>query len=159
MTDDDGLAWFENVLGSAAGDERPDMRDARCPRCNASDLASVPDLFSESAARLDEPGAPKNVARDGGLTDEQIVRKLVPPRQRSALGVAAAVAAPLAAIAAYVYWRFGENVGQASIVGAIVVTLVVLMTMARRFSDKYYHARRRWNHLYMCRKCGQLVGS
>ena len=32
-------------------------------------------------------------------------------------------------------------------------------TTVRRLSDQYYHGKQRWNKLYMCRQCGQLVAS
>ena len=41
----------------------------------------------------------------------------------------------------------------------LLLLLVVALTSLRRLSDEYYHARRRWNSLFMCRECGQLVAS
>jgi hypothetical protein len=159
MTDEDGLAWFENVLGAASKNEQGDMQGARCPKCNGADFVKISDLFAESAGRLGENAEARGAARAGGLTDEQIVRKFAPPRQSSAMGAALAVGVPLGAIAFYVYRRFGDNAGQLSILVTLVVTAIVLMTMARKFSDKYYHAQRRWNRLFMCLKCGQVVAS
>ena len=141
---DDGLAWFENVLGAASNDEQADMSDARCPKCNARDFVKIADLYIESLGRLEEVGS-SGAPREGGLTDGQIIKKFAPPRQQSAVVVALAVAVPLVAIAFYVYRRFGEIPGQTSFVVAAVVTIMVLMTKARSLSDKYYHARRRWN--------------
>ncbi len=157
MTDDDGLKFFEGLLGAASEDRPVDMTGARCPKCNASDFVSVPDLYAESRARLEEGSQAQSATRDVVMTDEQIVRKFAPPTQGSALGVALAVAVPLAGLAFYIYRRFGDNAGQISAIAAAVVTVMVLLTMARKFSDKYYHARRRWSRMYMCRKCGQLV--
>jgi len=156
---DDGLAWFENVLGKASNDEQADMSDARCPKCNARDFIKIADLYVESLGRQEEGAEPSEPAREGGLTDAQIIKKFAPPRQKSAVVVALAVAVPLAAAAYYVYRRFGEIPGQTSFVVVGVVTIVVLMTKARSLSDKYYHQRRRWNRMFMCRKCGQLVAS
>lgn len=156
---DDGLAWFENVLGAASNNEQADMSDARCPKCNARDFVKIADLYVESLGRLEEGTEPSGAAREGGLTDAQIIGKFAPPRQKSALVVALAVAVPLAAIAFYVYRRLGEIAGQSSFVLVGVVTIMVMMMMSRSYSDKYYRARRKWNRMFMCRKCGQLVAS
>src|SRR6476660_5949026 len=100
---DDGLAWFENVLGAASNNEQADMSDARCPKCNARDFVKIADLYVESLGRLEEGTEPSAALREGGLTDAQIIKKFAPPRQQSAVVVALAVAVPLAAAAFYVY--------------------------------------------------------
>jgi len=151
----DESAFFEKVFGGA--DAHVDMRDARCPKCNASDFVNMPDLYVEALGRRDE-GLPA-VTHAGGITDEQILRKFGPPRRRSALVVALVAAIPLVAIAVYVFYRFGSNLGQTALVAAGVITIIVLMTNLRRFSDAHFHARQRWNRLYMCRHCGQIVGA
>lgn len=154
---DDELRWLEGVLGAASKDDRADMRGARCPTCGASDFVSISDVYAESLGRVEESGAPQAAPLLGNMTHDQIVRRFAPPRQKSALAVALGVAVPLAAIAFYVYRRFGEPAGSTSAIGAAVATVIVLMTLARKYSDAYYHARRRWNRLHMCRKCGQVV--
>ena len=151
----DESAFFEKMLGGA--NEHADMRDARCPKCNASDFVNMPDLYVEALGRAEE-GVPA-VTHAGGVTDAQILRKFGPPRRRSALGVAAIVAIPLFAIAGYVFYRFGSVAGQTATVAAAVITIIVLMTYLRRFSDAHFLARQRWNRLYMCRQCGQIVGA
>jgi hypothetical protein len=158
---DDGLERFEAVLGAiskiTAGEEG--LVGARCPKCNASDFAKGSDVFDEARARLEEPSGESQAARYGGLTDLQLIEKFRPPERRSVLGRAIIVAVPLSAAAFYVYHRFGATVGQIAIGVALVTTVIVLMTRARRLSDEYYARRGRWNKLYICRRCGQLVSS
>jgi hypothetical protein len=160
---DDELKWIEAALGAVsklnADDAQDDLRDARCPKCHASDFVSVSDLFSTSVARLEENGEAGSMVRDGGMTDLQIVEKFRPPRRRSAAGITLLVAILFGSAAYYLYRRAGENIGQIAVVVAGVVTVIVFLTRVRRYSDEYYHRRRRWNSLYMCRKCGQLVAS
>src|SRR4051812_32290293 len=103
----DNSAWLENILSAGVGsDAPPDMRDARCPKCGASDFAPISDLYSESAYRLEDGTEPADVARASGMTDTQIARKFAPPRRKSAVGPMLVVALPLAAAAYYVYHRF-----------------------------------------------------
>src|SRR5437764_8142347 len=129
---DDGLAWLEN-LGAVVGEgaDEADMRDARCPKCNASEFMKVSDLFAESVARLEDKSAPAGELREGGLTDAQILKKFEPPRRHSAVGMMLAVAVPLAAISFYLYRRFGDNLGQISVAVTLVVSAVVLLTKMR----------------------------
>ena len=149
--------WLEGVLGAAAGEgPPPDMTNARCPKCNAQEFAKISELYTESIIRL-EDGEPSNVKRAGGLTDAQIVREFAPPTRGSAVVATAVVAVPLGAAAFYVYRKYGDNVGQIAAVAAIVITAGVFLTRMRAYSDKYYHARTRWNRMYMCRNCGQRV--
>jgi hypothetical protein len=160
---DEELRWIEAALGAVSklnADESHDgLYGVRCPKCEASDFVSVSDLYAESVGRLEENPSAAGIVRDGGMTDIQIVEKFSPPRRKSAAGVTIAVALPLAAVAAYLYRRVGENVGQIALAVAIVVTAIVLMSSLRRLSDQYYHRRRRWNSLFLCRRCGQLVAS
>ena len=51
---DEGLAWFENVLGAASKNEQGDISDARCPKCNAADFVKIADLYAESVGQLEE---------------------------------------------------------------------------------------------------------
>ena len=157
------LRWIEAALGAVsklnADEAQGDLRDARCPKCNASDFVKISDLYSESVGRLEENADSPETVRDGGMTDTQIVAKFRPPRRRSALGVTLAVAVPLAAAAFYLYRRVGGDVGQIALIVAGVITAIAFMTTVRRFSDQYYHRRQRWNSLFMCRRCGQLVAS
>lgn len=160
---DDEIQRIEAVFGAlskiAAGEE-PDteLHDARCPRCGRSEFAHAADIYAEAVAHLtEEPDA--DVARVGGLTDRQLVARLRPPQRKSAALKVLAVAIPLGAAAAFAYLRLGEVIGQVAIGVAIVITVVVLMTTLRRVSDDYYDRKSRWNRLFICRNCGQLVSS
>jgi hypothetical protein len=156
MADDDSK-WLEGVLGAASGEEPPpDMSDARCPKCRAQEFAKVSELYTESIIRIEE-GEPSDVKRVGGLTDAQIVRELAPPTRGSAVIATVIVAVPLGAAAYYIYRKYGDNLGQIAAVAAIVITVAVFLTRVRAYSDKHYHARTRWNRMYMCRNCGQRV--
>ena len=158
---DDELRWIEAALGAVsklnADEVQDDLRDARCPKCKESDFVRVSDLFSESVARLEDN--PDSAHTVGGMTDRQIVAKFRPPRRRSAIGTTLMFAIPLGAAAYYGYRRLGSDTGQIVIAVAIVVTVIVGITRVRKYSDEYYHRRQRWNSLYMCRRCGQLVAS
>ena len=161
---DDEIRRIEAVFGAisriASGEEpESELRDARCPKCGKSDFARLSDIYSEAVGRLQEDPAEATVARIAGLSDAQLVEKFRPPERRSAALTVALVAVPTGAVAAFLYIRFGEGVGQLAIGVAIVVTVIVLMTTLRRVSDDYYARRRRWNGLFMCRQCGQVVTS
>lgn len=161
---DDEIHRIEAVFGAiskiAAGEESDfALHDARCPKCGKADFTHLPDLYSEAVARLDENPAEANVARVGGLTDAQLIERARPPERKSPALTVALFAIPLGAIAAFVYLRFGEALGELAIGVAIVVTVVVLMTTLRRVSDDYYRRRQRWRGLFMCRHCGQVVTS
>jgi hypothetical protein len=159
----DELERFEAILGAVSrslsddGNDDP-LADARCPKCEASSFVRVSDLYEDAVRRLSE-GDVADVVREGGRTDSQIVARLAPPRRRSPRGIVAAVAVPLAGVSFYLYRRFGDTIGQASIVITLVVTVIVLLTTLRRLSDQYYARRHEWNTLFMCRRCGQLVRS
>jgi hypothetical protein len=155
MADDD--KWLEGVLGAASGEgPPPDMRDARCPKCNAQDFARIADLYTESIIRM-EDGQSTGEKVAGGLTDAQIIREFVPPSRSSSLVATLVAAVPLAAGVFYVYHRYGDDTGQIAAVAGIVIIVGVFLTRTRAYSDKYYHARTRWNRMYMCRNCGQRV--
>ena len=161
---DEEIRRIEAVFGAIsriAGGEEPEseLRDARCPNCGKSDFARLSDIYSEAVGRLQEDPAGAAVARIAGLSDAQIVEKFRPPERRSAALTVVLVAVPMGAVAAFRYKRFGEGVGQLAIGVAMVVTVIVLMTTLRRVSDDYYARRRRWNGLFMCRHCGQVVTS
>jgi len=155
---DDRLEWIQAAMHAVSkiDADTDDLAGARCPKCNWSGFVNVQDLYSESFGRL-EDGVHSDEQRAGGLTDAQIVARLGPPRRKSALRPALAVAVPLAAAGYYVLRRFGTNVGEAALVGAFLVTLTVFMTWMRRYSDQYYDRRKQWRSLYMCRRCGQLI--
>jgi hypothetical protein len=157
---DDRLEWLHaavNAVSKLDSDDHEPLRDARCPKCNASAFVNAADLYHESAARLEEaPNAPAEV-RVGGMTDQQIVRRLRPPRRKSALRPATLVALPLFVGAFFVYRRFGPGIGQLAFVAAGLVTLTVFMTWLRRYSDEYYDRRKKWRSLHVCSRCGQLV--
>jgi DNA-directed RNA polymerase subunit RPC12/RpoP len=158
---DDGPERFEAMLNAiskiTSGDEG--LIGARCPKCGASSFVKVSDLFDDARGRLEEQGSASSDVREGGLTDLQIVETFRPPQRRSAIGRVIAVAVPLFVVAFYLYRRFGATVGQISTATALIATMIVLMTSLRRLSDEYYDRRHRWNSLYMCRRCGEVVAS
>jgi len=156
---DERLEWLHAAVNAVSKIDSVDndMRDARCPKCNASAFVSAADLYYESVARLEDEPAAADVVRAGGMTDRQIVSRLGPPRRRSALRAGVLFAIPLAAAAFYVMRRFGSNLGQLAFVAAFIITLIFFMTRLRRYSDEYYDRRKRWRSLYVCSRCGQLV--
>ena len=163
---DDELERLEAIFGavsrslSGGGEDEDDgLTGARCPKCEASSFVRVSELYEDAVRRLDQHGDAADVVREGGRTNLQIVERLGPPQRRSARTIVIAVAVPLGAVAFYLYRRFGDTIGQASIAIAVVVTLIVLLTTLRRLSDDYYARRNEWNRLFMCRRCGQLVSS
>jgi transcription elongation factor Elf1 len=164
---DDELGRFEAVMGalskSLSGEPDEQLTGVRCPKCEASTFVRVSELFEDAARRLrdatSEEGDVETVVREGGWPDSEVVERLGPPQRRSALRTVIVVAAPLSVAAFYVYRRFGGTIGQAAIAATLVVTLIVFLTTARRLSDDYYARRNRWNRLFMCRRCGQLVSS
>jgi hypothetical protein len=158
---DDQLQWLHAAVNAVSkldsDDDHNPLRDARCPKCNASAFVNAADLYYESAGRLeDAPNAPE-VVRTGGMTDAQIVRRLRPPKRKSALRVSLLVAIPLGAAGYYVFRRFGPDIGEFAWVAGFLVTLIVFMTRLRRYSDEYYDRRKRWRSLHVCSSCGQLV--
>lgn len=157
---DDRLEWLQAAMHAVSkiDDDGDDLFGARCPKCNWTGFVSIQDAYSESAGRLEDSPA-TNAERVGGLTDAQIVARLRPPTRKSALRVAGPVGVVLAAIAAFIWKRFGGDWGQIAAVVAGLLTLTVFMTWLRRYSDEYYDRRKRWRSLYMCRRCGQLVSS
>jgi hypothetical protein len=94
-----------------------------------------------------------------GMTNAYIVKKFAPPERRSPLITPILVAIPLGIIALVLRSRVSADAGLFTAVGAGVIVLGVLMTSVRKRSDEYYKARKLWQSLYMCRKCGQLVAS
>lgn len=163
---DDEIQRIEAVFGALSriaageGDEVDGgLHDARCPKCGKSDFARASDLYSEAAARLQEEPAQADDARIAGLSDRQLAARLSPPQRKSIALRIALVALPLGGLATFAYLRMGELIGQLAIGVAIVATVIVLMTSLRRASDDYFDRRARWNRLYICRNCGQLVSS
>jgi hypothetical protein len=157
----DGFEGLEAMLGAIANLREKDtgLTDARCPKCDASDFAKVSDLYYDTLRRAEDTGLSDTTPGQAGLRDEQIVAKFPPPRRRSAIGRGIAVAVPLGIATYLLYRRFGSLPGQLALVASIIITLITFMTRVRRLSDDYYDQRRTWDHLYMCRKCGQLVSS
>ena len=155
----DGFEGLEAMLGAIAnlGEKEPGLGDARCPKCNASNFVQVSDLYYDTLRRAEAEGLSDSRPGQGGLSDERIIRRLGPPRRRSAISRGVLVAVPLAVASYVVYARFGELAGEFTVLGSIITTLIVFMTTMRRLSDQYYDQRHTWNHLYMCRECGQLV--
>ena len=159
---DDGLEWFEAAMGAVSRinlESDTTLEGARCPKCDARDFVKISDLYSESIGRLEAPAEGADEVLAGGMTPRQVVQRFVPPRRTSALGVGGAVAVILAIATYLVYRRFGETPGELSILVSIVITTIVLLSTLRRFSDRFYHKRQRWNRLHMCRQCGQLVSA
>ena len=161
---DDEIERIEAMFGALSritSGEEPDsgLHDARCPKCGKSDFARAMDIYSEAAARLQEEPAAADAVHFAGLSDRQLVARLSPPQRKSPALPVLMVAVPLGALAALAYLRLGDTIGQIAIGLAIVVTVIVLMTTLRRVSDDYYDRRSRWNRLFICRNCGQLVTS
>ncbi|HEX4682088.1 MAG TPA: hypothetical protein VH277_05230 [Gemmatimonadaceae bacterium] len=155
----DGFEGLEAMLGAIANLREKDtgLTDARCPKCDASDFAKASELYYDTIRRAENTGLSDSTPGQAGLTDEQIIGKFQPPRRRSAVGRGIAVAVPLGVVTYLVYRRFGSLPGQLTLVASIIITLIAFMTRVRRLSDDYYDQRHTWDHLYMCRKCGQLV--
>ena len=157
---DDEIRKIEAILGAISNitsehDEAP-LVGVRCPSCGWTSFVKVETLYDAAVARLEDPRA-ESAARDAGLTDEEIVRRLAPPRRRSATIATIAVAVVLTAAAVYVYHRFGDTPGQSAGIAAFVIVLMFFMTRTRGLSDAYYDAARSWRRRYACRKCGQIV--
>lgn len=158
----DELRQFEAVLGAisnitseSSGDDA--IAGARCPKCNASDFVKASDLYDAARARLEEPDFHPDVLRGITMTDAELVDRFAPPRRGSVMARAIGAAVPLGAIGGYVYYRFGSGWGEAALIAAGVMTVIIGLTSARRLSDRYYDQRARWRKLYMCRRCGQRV--
>lgn len=160
---DDGLEKLEAVFGAinkiAAGDDHVDLEDARCPKCDGTSFIQASDLYSEAVGRIEAHPDQARAVHVGGRSDIQIVEMLAPPRRKSAAPRVVVAALPLGGAAFFIYRRFGDSLGDLAIMVASVLTVIVLLTTMRRLSDQYYQARQRWNKLYMCRKCGQLIAS
>jgi hypothetical protein len=158
---DDRLRQVEAVLGAVSkitsGDEGNELFDARCPKCNASDFAHLPDVYIDARGRLEDNPDQANVPREGGLTDAQIVEKFAPPQRKSAVVPTVAVGVVVGGAAFYLYRRLGENAGLFAGIAAGIATIIVLLTSLRRTSDDYYARRKQWRSRYMCRRCGQVV--
>src|SRR3954471_21693074 len=142
----DGFEGLEAMLGAIANLREKDtgLTDARCPKCDASDFASVSELYYDTVRRAEKTGLSDKTPGQAGLDDEQIIRKFSPPRRRSAVGRGIAVALPLGATTYLVYRRFGSLPGQIALVGSIIVILIAFMTRVRRLSDDYYDQRHTW---------------
>jgi hypothetical protein len=155
----DGLEGFEAMLGAMSnlGKEDTGLTDVRCPKCGAADFTKVSDLYDDTVRHVEAAGTVTSAPGPGGMSEAQILAKLGPPRRRSALGRTIAVAVPLAIIVFLVYRRFGDLLTQVAGVAAAIATLIVFMTTMRRLSDQYHERWNQWQHLYACRRCGQLV--
>jgi hypothetical protein len=158
----DGFREFEAVLGALSkmtSDEAPtgDLLDAKCPKCESSEFIKVTDLYDEARARVEDAPETANTPRDGGVTDAQAIARFAAPQQRSVTPRIAAAAVILGAVVLLVFRRFGVQVGQFAVAGAVVLLVGVGLTTMRKLSDDFYNRRARWRKLYMCRRCGQLV--
>lgn len=160
---DDRLEWIQAALGAVskinAEVEDDELVGARCPKCEASSFIKVSDAFTAAVGRVQEGTSPAADSGVGGMTDLEIVERFPPPRRKSAAGIMIAAAIPIVALDYVVYRRFGDLPARASAAGSLVVMVMLFMTTLRRLSDQHYHRRRRWNSLFMCRRCGQLVAS
>jgi hypothetical protein len=160
---DDELGNFERVLGAFANimpdREEPVLTGVRCPKCDATNFAHAEGVYDAAASRLANGRSDPAAKPVGGLADEEIVRRLAPPRRRSPIAGALIVAALLGGGAFYVNQRFGKDAGFLAAIAAVVLTIVFLLTRARALSDGYYAERARYKKLFICRNCGQLVDS
>jgi len=158
----DDLARFEAVItamGKMTTDENGELEDARCPSCNGSSFASIQDLYSESAGRIEEDPSQAEMKRTWDMSDADIVRKFKPPKQRSAMGLGLIMLVVLGVADFFVYRYFGDTPAKMGGIAAVIILTMVVLMSARRFSDTYYAQRRRWRKTYKCRKCGQLIGT
>lgn len=149
---------IEAILGALRDpdDTNPGLGDARCPNCHASDFVKASDLFAEAVRHIETTGDASSMG-PGGSTYGALVDKVRPPRRRSAAVRAIVVAIPLALACVWVFRRFGSLAGQGAGMAAAVITVIAALTRTRQLSDDYYERRQRWDRLYMCRQCGQLV--
>jgi hypothetical protein len=160
---DDELGNFERVLGAFANivpdREEPVLTGVRCPKCDWTGFVRAEAAYDAAASRVVHGRSDPTAKYDGGLTDEEIIKRLAPPTRRSPIPSTLVAAAVLAGAAYYVNRRFGSNPGFVATLVAVVLGVVFLLTRARALSDGYYNGRARWRKLFMCRKCGQLVDS
>lgn len=160
---DDELGNFERMLGAFANimpdREEPVLTGVRCPKCDGTNFAHGETAYDEAASRLANGKSDPAAKPVGGLTDEQIIRRLTPPRRRSPITPTLIVAALLGGGAFYVNQRFGKDAGFLAAIAAVVLTIVFLLTRARALSDGYYAERARYKKLFICRSCGQIVES
>lgn len=149
---------FEAILGALRDpdDTSPGLGDARCPNCHASDFVKASDLFAEAVRHIETTGDASAKA-PGGSTYGAVVEKFSPPRRRSAVGRGIIVALPLALACVWVFQRFGSLAGQGASIASAVITVIAILTRVRWLSDDYYERRQRWDRLYVCRPCGQVV--
>jgi hypothetical protein len=159
---DDNLRNIEAMLGAIANitsgrEEDGTLIGTRCPKCEWTGFAKVESVYDAAMSRINWDKSDPNAKYEGGLTDEQIARRLAPPVRRSPLNATIPLAIVLAVGAVYAWKRYGDVVGEAAAIAAVVITVMFLLTRARKLSDGYYAGRARWRKLYMCRKCGQLI--
>ena len=129
---DDGLAWFENVLGAASNNEQADMSDARCPKCDARDFVKIADPYGKSGAWKKAPNRPDAPRRTDRWPDHKsspaataVGRGRRPRRGRAARGGCLLCVSEIR-----------RDPGPDQLRRRRVVTIVVLMTK-RALSDKY----------------------
>jgi hypothetical protein len=158
---EDKLRQFEAILGAVSkitSDEVDgELVGARCPRCDASSFAQAMDLYAAARERIEEDPTQEDVKVEGGMTNGQMVRKFAPPQRKSPMLRVILTAIVFGVPAFYINRRFGETPGQFAYIATAIASVISLLTGMRRYSGEYYDARKRWRHLYMCRKCGQLV--
>lgn len=144
------------AFANLGAEKEAGLGDARCPNCDARDFVKVEDLFYDTLRRAEESGA-NEAPGIGGLNDEQIIVKFRPPRRRSAVARTIVVLGVLGVAAYVVYRRFGETASEFAIIGALIIASMVFLTTTRRYSDEYFDRKAKWNKLYMCARCGQVV--
>jgi hypothetical protein len=158
---EDKLRQFEAILGAVSkitSDEVDgELVGARCPRCDASNFAQVMDLYSAARDRIADDPTQEDAKVEGGMTNAQMMRKFAPPQRKSPMLRVILTAIVFGVPAYFIHQRFGETAGQFAYMATAVAAVISLLTGLRRYSGEYYDARKRWRHLYMCRKCGQLV--
>jgi DNA-directed RNA polymerase subunit RPC12/RpoP len=158
---DDEIRKLEAVLGAISNitSERDEsaLVGVRCPKCGWTGFAKVETLHDAAVARLEDGADGASAVREGGLSDRELVRRLAPPRRKSATTPTVILAVLLGAAAVYVYRRFGELPAEFAGIAAFVLVLMFFLTRTRATGDTYYTAMRSWRRQYACRKCGQVV--
>lgn len=146
-----------NAVAKMTSERETTLDDARCPNCGGAEFAKIGDLYFESSVRMYSEPERVNERRASGLSDAEVVDRFAPPKQTSIMGITAITGVVLSVIVYFVYRRFGDDAATFSGMGAAALLMAVALTNARRFSDRYYDRKGKWNRTYRCMKCGQLI--
>jgi hypothetical protein len=160
----DELRQFEAVLGAIGKlplgeDESGNLDGAKCPSCGWSGFAKISDVYHESSVRVHAEPENADVKREIGMSDNEIVRKFAPPKRKSVVPTLAIAVVILGGVAYETYRRYGDNLGTIAILVAVVALATITLMTLRKNSDTYFYSRKRWNKLYRCRKCGQVIAA